>query len=92
MEMVNLTIDKSKPVRDGTRTPASTDALTPQPEYRSIKQAKSNTLASMTRPNLPDAVWNPDPVKGSPGKYLTNIVILRLIGNLIYINLWKIIT
>ena len=62
MEIVDLTIDKSKTPSDGTRTPAKTDALSPPPERQSIKQAKTNTPAIMARPNSPDTVSeNPIP-------------------------------
>ena len=56
MEIVDLTIDKSKTPSDGTRTPAKTDALAPPPENQSIKQAKTNTPAIMARPDSPDTV------------------------------------
>ena len=62
MEILDLTIDKSKTPSDGTRTPAKTDALAPPPENQSIKQAKTNTPAIMARPNSPDTVSeNPIP-------------------------------
>ena len=56
MEIVDLTIDKSKTPSDGTRAPAKTDALAPQPERQSIKQAKNCTPTIMTRPKSPDSV------------------------------------
>ena len=56
MEIVDLTIDKSKTPSDGTRTPAKTDALSPPPERQSIKQAKTCTPTIMTRPKSPDSV------------------------------------
>ena len=56
MEVVDLTIDKSKTPSDGTMTPAKIDAPAPPPENQSIKQAETNTPAIRTRPKSPDTV------------------------------------